>query len=89
MLEPASGRRALRHTHIKQPTGSLSGSNYAIIRCVFLPANEVNRSVTVRLKKGVYALIRIPALILPLLACALTLVAEDWPQFRGTGGTGL
>src|SRR5258706_14425304 len=39
--------------------------------------------------KGVPSLIRIPALILTLFLYALALVAEDWPQFRGTNGTGV
>jgi len=45
--------------------------------------------VIVRPKKGVHSLIRISALILPLFLCALSATAEDWPQFRGTGGIGV
>jgi len=41
------------------------------------------------MKKGVYSLIRILALILPLFVYSVSLPAEDWPQFRGTGGTGV
>ena len=45
--------------------------------------------MTVRLKKGVYSLIRISALIVPLFVYSVSLAAEDWPQFRGADGTGL
>ncbi|HEX2524343.1 MAG TPA: pyrrolo-quinoline quinone, partial [Terriglobia bacterium] len=34
-------------------------------------------------------MIRIPALIVPVFLYAFSLAAEDWPQFRGAGGTGL
>ena len=34
-------------------------------------------------------MIRIPALILVPFLCARSATAEDWPQFRGSGGTGV